>query len=618
MNRIQSLKCGYLGILSTVIAASACAPANPAMDASVDVPNAMQADTFRADTFRPVVDTFRPPVDTFVPPVDDTFVPPADTFVPPVDDTFVPPVDVPNADVPNADVPNFDVPNFDVPNVDVPNVDAPNAADAAVDVPPAPGCGLMVEPGALAIPAVGMTTTVMTTLNAMGMGGTNASMTCQDMAGGSERIFRLTLAAQTTIVLSATAMNVGTDTILAIRRNCASTATEVACNDDIGGGNFNSSLRATLPAGDYFVILDEFGPAAEATGGPVTLTLQTVTLAANAVCAMATPLTAGMGVMGNTNNGNSIVPNMCEPINTGTQLYYSFVIPANSAGTFAVVPSGMPAWAPFVRVFNSCASQDACTATNLAPMAGGTATAIVRNNGMMPQTVFVTVGSTQMANGGAFTITANSAMIPAGAYTMTQSAMAACDDIGMVARDMAVIGDDAASVFAPMPFAFSYHRAAVTHFSVSTNGLAQLGNAVGPGDTNYINLALPSGMAPRGALAVFWDDLSVGADPQGVRVQVLGAMPNRRFVIDWTNTNLGIANALHFQAKLFETTNVIEYHYCAMTGPMGNVLHTGSAATIGLQSVDTVAGTTFANNLANAIGAGSMPVTNMIRWTPAP
>ncbi len=607
MSRLKLLKCGYVGMVATVIAASACSPP-PAGDAGVDVPNANMTDTFRADTFRPVVDTFVPPADTFMPP--------ADTFVPPVDDTFVPPADVPNADVPNADVPNFDVPNFDVPNVDVPNPrpDVPPGVDVPSDVPPAPGCGLMVEPAALAVPAAGMTTTVMTTLNAMGMGGMNAGTSCQADARGSERIFRLTLAAPTTVILAATAMNAGTDTILAIRRNCASSATEAACDDDSGPGT-NSLIRRTLPAGDYFVVLDEYAVApADAAGGPVTLTLQTVTPAANATCAGAIPLMAGVAANGNTNlTGGELAPNMCSAFNSGPELYYSFTIPANSSATFTAVPSGMPAWTPFVRVFNACASQDVCTAT-------GSGNAMLRNATMNPVTVFVTVGSSAVDNGGAFALTATTAMIPNTAYTMAPMAMASCDDLGMVMRDAVLVGDDVATPFAALPFAFTYHRVAATHFAASTNGFLQLGVMGDTSASALTNLALPAAAGPTGIVAVFWDDQFVRANPQGVRQQVLGAMPNRRFVTEWNVESFGAANSLRYQVKLFETTNVIEYHYCAMTGVMGNAStrHTGTEATIGLQSRDRMQGQMFSNNLLNAIGAGSMPVTNMIRWTPNP
>jgi hypothetical protein len=611
---VLSLK-GCLVAAVAVAAATGCSPA-AGVDGGMDVPSAVDTfrpDTSRADTFVPPRDTYVPPEDTFVPP--DTFMPPEDTFMPPAD-TFMPPADtfVPrDTFMPPADT-------F-VPPMDA-VADVPNRDSAVADVPPAPGCNLMVD-GTLAIPGAGMTTTVMTSLNAMGMGGMNAGTSCSGATGGSERIFRLSLAAQTSVIITANAANAMTDTVLAIRRNCASSGTEVACNDDIGGGNLNSSVRATLDAGEYFVLLDEYGDAAAATGGAVTLTLRTSAPVPAGACGTAPTLMAGVGVMGNTDvNGSEIAPNMCNNFTaTGPELYYTFSIPPNTVATINAVPSGMPAWAPYLRVFNTCMTQDMCSATNLAAMAGGTATVSVRNDRAVAQTIYVSVGSSTRINGGAFTITATTMAIPAVAYSVTQAAMASCDDISMSPRDPAVVGDDAVSMFAPLPFAFSYHRAAVTHWAANTNGLAQLGSMADMASSAYSNAMLPVNTAPSGALAVFWDDLEVGPAPQGVRAQVLGAMPNRRLVIDWTNTHLGAANSLHFQVKLFETTNVIEYHYCAMAAdPMApaDMAHTGSSATIGLQSVDRMVGQTFTFNRVNAIGAGSMPVTNMIRWTPNP
>lgn len=594
---------GCLGIVATLIAVGtgACSPMQMNGDDVVDVPNAMQQDTFRVDTFRP--DTFRPPVDTFVPPVEDTFVPPTEDAV------DVVAVDTPDNDVPNAvDVPNFDVPNVDVPNaVDVPNVDVPPGAD----VPIAPGCGLMVEPAALAVPAVGMSTSVMTSLNAMGMGGTNAATSCQASAGGSERIFRLTLAARTTIEFSTLAANMETDTILEIRRNCASLATSVACNDDDGAGT-NSLIRKTLDAGEYFVVLDEYGAAAAATGGAVTLTLRTIAVAPNGTCAGAVPLVVGMPAMGNTQTGGDANPNTCNPGADGPQLYYSYTIPAMTAVTFAATGSGMPAWTPYIRVFNSCATENMCAAN-------GSGMTVVRNATMNPQMVVVSVAAPSPAEGGAYTVSATNVAIPNTAYTVTTDAMASCDDISMSPRDPAIVGDDAASMFSPLPFNVSYFGVNATHWAASTNGMAQLGTAVGPGDVEYINLDLPDMSAPAGGLAVFWDDGNVGAAPQGVRAQVLGAAPSRRFVIEWNHTSLNVVNTLRYQVKLFEGTNIIEYHYCAMSGPMGNTRHTGSSATIGLQSINQMRGQNFApSDTLNQIGAGAMPVVNMIRWMPNP
>lgn len=608
---------GWLGLVAMMVAANGCAPAmNPDVpNGGMDVPNVQ--DTFRPDTNRP--DTFRPPADTFVPPPEDTFVPPADTFVPPPEDTFVPPADVPNVDVPNFDVPNRDVPT-DIPN---PPRDVPNGLDVPSDVPPAPGCGLMVEPMALAVPAAGMTTTVTTTLNAMGMGGMNAGTSCQPLTGGSERIFRLTLAARTTIQLAATAMDANTDTVLEIRRNCASSATAVVCDDD-SGPSTNSLIRRTLEAGEYFVVLDEYGAAAAATGGMVTLTLQTVTPAANATCAGAAPLMVGAAAMGNTiTSGGDANPMTCSAFNNGPQLYYSYTIPANTVATFTAAAMGMPAWTPFIRVFNSCATENVCTAS-------ASSTVMVRNATMNPQMVVVSVAAPSIDSGGAFTLNTAIAMIPATAYTVTTNAMADCTEdlsmaplvtwipTGMPPMPPVPPLDDESTAFAALPFAFNYFAAPVTHWAVNTNGLAQLG-AAGSGDPAYSNTTLPSASAPTGALAVFWDDGEVGALPEGVRTLSRGVAPNRSFIIEWTHHSLAAANALRYRVKLFETSNIIEYHYCSMTGPMGSTVHTGSSATIGLQSVDRMRGQLFAMpNTANQIGAGAMPVVNRIIWTPNP
>ncbi len=294
------------------------------------------------------------------------------------------------------------------------DVAADGASDAAADASDAAatGCGLTVD-GTLAVPAVGATTTVMTTLNAMGTGGMITGVGCTTATiGGSERIYRLTITAPTTLVLAATAANTSTDLVMTVRRNCATSASEVACNDDEAGTN--PAIRRTFDPGEYFVVVDEYGDAASATGGMVTLTATAVAPAANAACAMATRLTAGTAVMGDTLASGDVVTTTCSSFNDGPQLFYTYTIPANSSATFTATPTSMPVWSPFVRVFADCASAATCLTTATGAATTGVSAATFENRTAMERTVTVSVGGTNIPAGGPFTLNVTTAVLPAG------------------------------------------------------------------------------------------------------------------------------------------------------------------------------------------------------------
>ena len=73
--------------------------------------------------------------------------------------------------------------------------------------------------------------------------------------GGQDAWFTFTLTSSTAVHLDTRGSTY--DTILYIRRGSC-TGTEVACDDDIGGGDVDSEIDVTLPADTYYVIVDDF------------------------------------------------------------------------------------------------------------------------------------------------------------------------------------------------------------------------------------------------------------------------------------------------------------------------------------------------------------------------
>ena len=150
-------------------------------------------------------------------------------------------------------------------------------------------------------------------------------------------------------------------------------------------------------------------------------------------------------------------------------------------------------------------------------------------------------------------------------------------------------------------------------YSVNSNGLVQLWPSLtGMPSASLDNTAIPNAGGPNRFIAAFWDDLFPEMGSQAL-TRTLGTAPNRRFVVQWTNfSNYNDRMArMTFQAKLFETTNVIELHYCAITPGAMPPLATGSSATIGIENADGTRGLQHSNNTAMSVSA-----TTGLRFTP--
>ena len=69
---------------------------------------------------------------------------------------------------------------------------------------------------------------------------------------------------------------------------------------------------------------------------------------------------------------------------------------------------------------------------------------------------------------------------------------------------------------------------------------------------------------------------------------------------------------MNFQVKLFETTNVVEFHYCSLDPGTGLATAvSGSGATIGLENTAGTEGVQHSFNTANSVNT-----TDALRFTP--
>lgn len=159
---------------------------------------------------------------------------------------------------------------------------------------------------------------------------------------------------------------------------------------------------------------------------------------------------------------------------------------------------------------------------------------------------------------------------------------ASCDTVSTGTQELAAIADDAATLQATLPIAFTFFGQTKSSYTVSSNGVMQVWSSSGTGTISNMPPATLS--ATSGAIAPFWDDLDnvTGTD---VRSLVLGTGTTRRFVVEWSgwafyvSGGAGSSDRLRFQVKLFES-GTIELHYCSLSGTSTQI--DGSSATIGI------------------------------------
>ncbi len=164
-----------------------------------------------------------------------------------------------------------------------------------------------------------------------------------------------------------------------------------------------------------------------------------------------------------------------------------------------------------------------------------------------------------------------------------------------------------------LPFTFSGMSAAYNQFSVNTNGALGLGSTI-MGTLGTSN----TGSSTRIFIAPFGGDQGLPSaigSASYIRYKVVGTAPNRCLVVEWNGMkliNTGYATATTgdatYQARMYETSGVIEFVYGAMnistaftTGPIigfsaGTTAGTIATVTSSTNSVSAATPTVFVNN----------------------
>lgn len=116
--------------------------------------------------------------------------------------------------------------------------------------------------------------------------------------------------------------------------------------------------------------------------------------------------------------------------------------------------------------------------------------------------------------------------------------------------------DDATEVAVPIGFTFKYCGVNYTSLSICTNGWVSLTNSP---TTAFDNLE--TNIDGRGWLMPFWDDLDLSFSGD-VLINVSGTAPSRVFTVEWLAApHIFSTGEINFQLKLYEGTDIIDFHY---------------------------------------------------------
>ena len=141
----------------------------------------------------------------------------------------------------------------------------------------------------------------------------------------------------------------------------------------------------------------------------------------------------------------------------------------------------------------------------------------------------------------------------------------------------------------PIGFTFQYNGENYTSIHLNTNGFASLGAPflAANNNPNYHINELRNAVEFKGAIrpiiAPLWDDLILSSET-GLSYKTEGQAPNRIFIAQWQNV-IWQANlpAISFQLKLYETSNIVSFHYQDEPGSVG----ANATASIGITSSKT-------------------------------
>jgi len=126
--------------------------------------------------------------------------------------------------------------------------------------------------------------------------------------------------------------------------------------------------------------------------------------------------------------------------------------------------------------------------------------------------------------------------------------------------ELVLENDDSESV--PLGFTFNFNGTDYSQVVVDSNGYVSFTSTTSVPTPKL----LPTNLLENDSLMLWWVDLNPESNPatSGVFVNTLGDAPNRRFVVQYAGIRHDYPpapNGINAEIILYETTNVIEFHY---------------------------------------------------------
>jgi gliding motility-associated-like protein len=148
-------------------------------------------------------------------------------------------------------------------------------------------------------------------------------------------------------------------------------------------------------------------------------------------------------------------------------------------------------------------------------------------------------------------------------------------------------------------FNFTFYSNTYNRFYVTSNGLVMFGS----GSNDYTEDPIPSPSSPNNFIAAFWDDIVI--NPSGkILYTTIGASPNRKCIIQWTNMGFYASTVLMgtFSVILYEGSNNIQIQYRSIIDNTSARSH-GSSAVIGIENSNGTSGIQYAYHNSSAISS---------------
>ena len=162
-------------------------------------------------------------------------------------------------------------------------------------------------------------------------------------------------------------------------------------------------------------------------------------------------------------------------------------------------------------------------------------------------------------------------------------------------------------------FNFNFNQLNYTKLNINVNGFVTFGEGFlqDVGEKYHTNnlMSGPSQANTRPLIAPLWDDLRLNNN-QSLKYLTTGTTPNRIFTVEWSNVQWSLNtlnNVISFQMKLYETSNLIQFHYQPLDGNIAD-----ASASIGIATCSSCTGSFLSvNNFLDAAISGVQEFKNI-------